>query len=154
MRIGVLAEKTGVSVRALRYYEEQRLLSAMRSASGQRHYPDSAVERVRLIQQLYAAGLASKTILELLPCVDAEVSTPESMARLIAERDRITAQIDSLMATRDRLDAVIHAAVDSSESCSSEALAEHLHRRSASGSRPDPAQAPLLAPAGQATPGS
>ena len=64
--------KTGVSVRALRYYEEQGLLAAARSNSGQRHYPDSAVDRVQLIQQLYAAGLSSKTILDLLPCVDAE----------------------------------------------------------------------------------
>lgn len=119
MRIGELAERTGVSVRALRYYEEQHLLPALRSESGQRRYPDSAVERVHLIQQLYAAGLSSKTILELLPCVDAGVSTPESMARLIAERDRINAQIDGLIAARDRLDAVIDAAGNSASSCSS-----------------------------------
>lgn len=70
MRIGEVAERAGVSVRALRYYEEQRLLPADRSAGGQRQYPDSAVERVRLIQQLYAAGLASATVREVLPCVD------------------------------------------------------------------------------------
>lgn len=69
MRIGELATKAGVSVRALRYYEEQQLLTSERSASGQRHYVDSAVDRVRLIQQLYAAGLPSRTIVELLPCV-------------------------------------------------------------------------------------
>jgi DNA-binding transcriptional MerR regulator len=119
MRIGELAGKTGVSVRALRYYEEQNLLSALRSDSGQRLYPDTAVERVRLIQQLYAAGLSSKTILDLLPCVDAGVSTPESMARLIAERDRINLQIGDLITTRDRLDAVIDAAGSPSASCSS-----------------------------------
>ena len=110
MRIGVLAAEAGVSVRALRYYEEQGLLYAQRSDSGQRHYPGTAVERVRLIQQLYAAGLASRTIRDLMPCVDAGVSTPETMARLIAERDRINRQITDLMATRDRLDHVIDAA--------------------------------------------
>jgi DNA-binding transcriptional MerR regulator len=119
MRIGELAGKTGVSVRALRYYEEQNLLSALRSDSGQRLYPDTAVERVRLIQQLYAAGLSSKTILDLLPCVDAGISTPESTARLIAERDRINQQIGDLITTRDRLDAVIDAAGSPSGSCSS-----------------------------------
>ncbi|WIM93514.1 MerR family transcriptional regulator [Actinoplanes oblitus] len=107
MRIGELADRTGVSVRALRYYEEQQLLYAVRSPSGQRHYPDTAVERVHLIQQLYAAGLSSRTIHDLLPCVDAGVSTPESAARLVAERDRIDEQIAGLIATRDRLDAVI-----------------------------------------------
>jgi DNA-binding transcriptional MerR regulator len=107
MRIGELAAQAGVSVRALRYYEEQGLLTTTRSPSGQRHYPDQAMDRVLLIQQLYAAGLTSSTILELLPCVDASTSTPESAARLAAERERIDQQIRGLLATRDRLDAVI-----------------------------------------------
>jgi DNA-binding transcriptional MerR regulator len=129
MRIGELAEKTGVSVRALRYYEEQSLLSALRSDSGQRLYPDTAVDRVRLIQQLYAAGLSSKTILDLLPCVDAGVSTPESMARLTAERDRINLQIGDLITTRDRLNAVIDAAGASSASCSSAGIVVNADAR-------------------------
>lgn len=107
MRIGELADKAGVSVRALRYYEEQRLLAAQRTTSGQRTYPPAAVDRVQLIQQLYAAGLTSRTILELLPCVDARVNTPESRALLAAERERINQQIIGLRKTLDRLDAVI-----------------------------------------------
>lgn len=110
MRIGEVAAKAGVSTRALRYYEEQQLLNSVRSSSGQRHYPDSAVERVRWIQQLYAAGLGSKAIAELLPCVHSGVATPDMIARLTAERTRIEAQIADLTATRDRLDAVITAA--------------------------------------------
>ncbi|GIF25143.1 DNA-binding transcriptional MerR regulator [Actinoplanes tereljensis] len=107
MRIGELATQAGVSVRALRYYEEQGLLGSVRSPSGQRHYVEAAVDRVQLIQHLYAAGLASRTIAELLPCVDAQVSTPESRATLSAERDRIDRQITELIQTRDRLDAII-----------------------------------------------
>jgi len=112
MRIGELAGTAGVSVRALRYYEEQGLLASQRTPRGQRTYPPAALDRVQLIQQLYAAGLSSQTILELLPCVDRGVSTPESQARLAAERDRIDQQITGLLATRDRLDAVIAAAAD------------------------------------------
>ncbi|MFD1539958.1 MerR family transcriptional regulator [Nonomuraea guangzhouensis] len=107
MRIGELAARSGVSVRALRYYEEQGLLNANRSASGQRHYPEPAADRVQLIQMLYSAGLSSRTIAELLPCVEAKVSTPESRAPLAAERERIDAQIAALTRTRDRLDTVI-----------------------------------------------
>lgn len=109
MRIGDLATRTRVSVRALRYYEEQGLLASTRSGSGQRLYADAAVNRVRLIQQLYGAGLSSKTIAELLPCVDAKVSTPESRKRLVAERDRINTQIAELITARDRLDDIIEA---------------------------------------------
>ena len=107
MRIGELATKGGVSVRALRYYEEQGLLTSVRSPSGQRLYADEAADRVRLIQNLYAAGLTSSTIADLLPCVDAKVSTPESRAILAAERDRIDRQIIELTTARDRLDQVI-----------------------------------------------
>src|ERR1041384_618552 len=96
MRIGELATRTGVSVRALRYYEEQELLGAVRSSGGQRQYPDHAVERVDLIQLLYAAGLSSRTVRSLLPCVDSGSSTPQSRAILAAERTRIDHQIAEL----------------------------------------------------------
>lgn len=118
MRIGDLAERTGVSVRALRYYEQQGLLGAERSARGQRLYPDTAEDRVRLIQQLYAAGLSSRTILDLLPCVTAKVSTPESRALLAAERDRIDEKIAELTQARDRLDAVILLSTNPASGCS------------------------------------
>ncbi|WP_329265907.1 MerR family transcriptional regulator [Streptomyces sp. NBC_01478] len=107
MRIGELASRVGVSVRALRYYEEQDLLASARSPSGQRQYPDSAVDRVQLIQQLYSAGLSSRAIVELLPCVETGDVTPELLDRLSAERGRIDAQVSTLVKTRDRLDAII-----------------------------------------------
>ncbi|MEU8789617.1 MerR family transcriptional regulator [Streptomyces sp. NPDC048643] len=107
MRIGELATRTQVSVRALRYYEEQSLLAAERSPSGQRHYSADAVDRVLLIQQLYAAGLPSRTIADLMPCVIDGNATPELLGRLAAERDRLDRQITDLAATRARLDSVI-----------------------------------------------
>lgn len=107
MRIGELAAKTGVAVRSLRYYEEQGLLWSVRGSGGQRQYSDGAVERVDLIQLLYSAGLSSKTILGLLPCVEAKVNTPESRAALAAERERIDRQITELVRARDKLDEVI-----------------------------------------------
>lgn len=107
MRIGELAAKTGVSVRALRYYEEQKLLPAQRTPSGQRSYPALAVDRVHLIQQLYAAGLPSKSILALLPCVETGEASPEVFEWLSAERARIDTQINDLITTRAKLDAII-----------------------------------------------
>ncbi|MFI1379623.1 MerR family transcriptional regulator [Embleya sp. NPDC020886] len=110
MRIGDLATRAGVSVRALRYYEERNLLASERSPGGQRQYPDSAVDRVRLIQQLYAAGLPSKSIADLLPCVVNGEATPELLDRLSAERDRIDSRIGDLVSARDRLSTVMAAA--------------------------------------------
>jgi DNA-binding transcriptional MerR regulator len=94
-------------VRALRYNEEQGLLSAGRSPSGQRQYPESAVDRVRLVRQLYAAGLSSRTIAELLPRVVDGRATPALLDRLAEERDRIDTQVAELLSTRARLDSVI-----------------------------------------------
>jgi len=107
MRIGELAVRTGASVRSLRYYEQQNLLASERSRSGQRHFPDSAVDRVALIRQLHAAGLSSKSILELLPCVVNGRATPELLDRLSAERDRIDRQIGDLVTARNRLETVL-----------------------------------------------
>ncbi|MFA3843307.1 MerR family transcriptional regulator [Streptomyces aureus] len=107
MRIGELATRTGVSVRALRYYEEHDLLAAERSPSGQRLYAADAVDRVRLIQQLYAASLSSRTIVELLPCVVDGNATPDLLDRLSTERDHIDNRIAELADTRNRLDSVI-----------------------------------------------
>jgi DNA-binding transcriptional MerR regulator len=109
VRIGVLAERAGVSVRSLRYYEDQGLLTSTRSPSGQRHYPEDAIERVRFLQRLYAAGLSSRTIAELLPCVDSpsDDNTEAAFHRMLEERDNLTTHIDELVRARDVLDELI-----------------------------------------------
>lgn len=111
MRIGELAERAGVSVRSLRYYEEQGLLTSDRSRSGQRHYTEDAVERVRFLRRLYAAGLSSRTIVEVLPCVDSPSAenTDAAYLRMVEERDHLTAHIEELIRTRDALDHLIEA---------------------------------------------
>ena len=109
MRIGEVAAQAGVSVRALRYYEEQGLLTAERSPGGQREYAPGTVERVRFIQHLYAAGLGSKAVVGILPCMEHGTLTDEMHERLLAERARVQALLDDLTATRDKLDHVIRA---------------------------------------------
>ncbi|NQX28105.1 hypothetical protein HQQ81_12205 [Microbacteriaceae bacterium VKM Ac-2854] len=54
-------------------------------------YPESAVEQVWLIQQFFTAGLASRTIRQLLPCVDSGQASAEVFELLESERDRISA---------------------------------------------------------------
>jgi DNA-binding transcriptional MerR regulator len=110
MRIGDLAVAAGVSTRALRYYEEQGMLTAHRTAGGHRDYAPDAVERVRWIKRLFAAGLSSKAILGLPPCAASGVDVETIVERLNNERSRIDAQIRELTATRDSLDGLIAAA--------------------------------------------
>ncbi|MFJ4654498.1 MerR family transcriptional regulator [Nocardia sp. NPDC088792] len=110
MRIGELAYRAGVSVRALRYYEEQELLIPERTASGQRVYTEEAVERVRIFQLFYAAGLGSRTIAKLLPCIDTGRTTPTQRDELLAERGRLAGNIATMTNALHRLDDLITAA--------------------------------------------
>jgi DNA-binding transcriptional MerR regulator len=109
VRIGELSTRTGASVRSLRYYEEQGLLTSVRSSGAQRLYRDADVERVRLLQRLYGAGLSSRTIAAVLPCVDVPSTgaSDDAYARLVEERDRLDAHILDLARTRDALDDLI-----------------------------------------------
>ena len=116
MRIGELAERTGVSVRSLRYYEQQGLLASERTPGGHREYPARAVDRVIRIQELFAAGLSSKKIALMLPCMrdadggPSEIATPRLVDDLTAERARIDRLISDLARSREVLDEVIEAA--------------------------------------------
>lgn len=110
MRIGELAERAGVSTRALRYYEEQLLLSPQRNSGGQRVYSETAVDRVKLIQQLYSAGLGSRLIAVLLPAIDDRSVSPELRERLLHEHARIKAKTAELQAADRRLDVLIELA--------------------------------------------
>lgn len=112
MRIGELAERTGVSVRMLRYYEQQGLLTSARTAGGQRVYGPAEPERVELLRTLFAAGLSSRSIAEVLPCTDTpsrQSAADDAYLALRRERDRLTAAMDALAAARDGLDRLIAA---------------------------------------------
>lgn len=116
MRIGELARRTGVSERSLRYYEQQGLLESDRTPGGHREYVERAVDRVVRIQIMYAAGLSSRTIADMLPCMHDddggpnEATTETLAAELRIERERIDGQIADLLRTREILDEVIEAA--------------------------------------------
>ncbi len=112
MRIGELSQRTGVSSRSLRYYEQQGLLTSSRSAAGQRHYSDAEVERVTLIRQLFDAGMSSRVIAAVLPCVETPGDpgvVEAAFATMQRERDRIDAELARLTEARNALDTVMAA---------------------------------------------
>jgi DNA-binding transcriptional MerR regulator len=70
MRIGELAQRTGVSRRSLRYYEQHDLLHARRATNGWRVYDEAAVRRVRNIAELIGTGLTMEGVKRLEPCLE------------------------------------------------------------------------------------
>lgn len=111
MRIGELAARTGVSTRSLRYYEQQGLLVSARSATGQRHYEEGHIDRVRTIQAYLTAGVPSRTIAEMVPCMNSPSLREARRAAEVMdrERQRLSESIDNLTTARTVLDALIEA---------------------------------------------
>ncbi len=104
MLIGELAERAGVSTRALRHYEKQGLLPARRASNGYREYREEDLRLVAEIRALLSAGFTLRDARPFVDCLRAghEVGAacPESVAvsrRKIAEID---AQIRDLIRRR------------------------------------------------------
>ncbi|MEU4830263.1 MerR family transcriptional regulator [Streptosporangium sp. NPDC023615] len=94
MRIGELARRAGVSPRALRYYEQQGLISARRSSNGYREYGEADLRLVSEIRSLLAVGFTLDDARPFVACLraghDSGGSCPESVAvyrRKLAEID-------------------------------------------------------------------
>ena len=67
LNIGQLAQRTGVTVETVRFYEKRGLIAApQRSDSGYRQYTPETVKRVRFIQRAKEVGFTLKNIGELL----------------------------------------------------------------------------------------
>lgn len=95
MQIGELAKRTGVSVSALRYYEQIGLLPASeRRISGYRLFSEESVERVQFIRRAKALGFSLKEIRSVLALCD-EKASPCELASTLAHRKLL--KIDKLI---------------------------------------------------------
>ncbi|RZS41121.1 DNA-binding transcriptional MerR regulator [Herbihabitans rhizosphaerae] len=109
MRIGELAERTGTARRLLRYYEEQGLIKPTRAPNGYREYDESTVDRVVQIKGLLGAGLPTRIIKQILPCLDDprgiqfDRATQETLELLERERESMTGRIQCLTRNRDAI---------------------------------------------------
>ncbi|WP_043843755.1 MerR family transcriptional regulator [Amycolatopsis taiwanensis] len=115
MQIGELARRTGVSRRALRYYEQHDLLHSRRGPNGWRDYDEAAVDRVLRIAEMIGNGLTLDGVKQLAPCLDMHHSSncddpglplqtyqdrlavlDDRLARLQHHRGRLIDQIQAL----------------------------------------------------------
>lgn len=108
LRVGELSSRTGVSPRLIRYYENQGLLKAERSSTGQRLFEEAAVDHVRHIRLLLEAGLPTRIITELLDCVhDPRRLEPCAMPTLVEHLRAHDERIAELVSTRHALRGLI-----------------------------------------------
>ncbi|WCT75232.1 MerR family transcriptional regulator [Sphingomonas naphthae] len=111
--IADVARRTGLTARALRFYEGRGLVRPLRSASGRRLYAPDDIERLGRIVALKAAGfsladigrlLAHKTI-DLAALVEAQLQALDARAAELASARRLLLSAKSRIDRGEPLDA-------------------------------------------------
>ena len=95
LRVGELAERAGVTVRALHHYEAVGLLTPSRTDAGHRRYGAAEVERLQQITSLRALGLSLDQIRDAIdaPHFDPAAVVERQRAALGAEAARLGAPV-------------------------------------------------------------
>ncbi|MEU6012038.1 MerR family transcriptional regulator [Streptomyces sp. NPDC047453] len=107
MRSGEAAAAAGVTVKALRYYENCGLLSPRRAANGYRYYTAEDVRLAKEISSLASLGLTSKETQPFLACLRAGHDEGDHCAESLAAYQQKIDALDLLVArlthSRDQL---------------------------------------------------
>ena len=110
MRISELADKVGVPVSTVLYYERIGLLAApARTGSGYREYDDDSARQFLFVTRARKLGLTCEQIVELLPIWGGTNCTPthDEVGRLIDDKKaEIGARIRELTTFAAQLDSV------------------------------------------------
>ena len=113
LQIGEVAERAALSLRTVRYYEEQGLVRpARRSDGGFRLYTEEQVQRLLLIKQMKPLDFTVEQMRELLAARDALAADPAdaaARATVAAFAEDVAARVVKL---RDRLAAAERFAAD------------------------------------------
>src|SRR5580692_1943753 len=98
LSIGEVAERAGVGIDTVRYYERRGVLPpAERRSSGYRAFKPQTVERILFVKELQALGFTLEELVALLRLVDTSAASCESArGYVIATLHRIDAKIEAL----------------------------------------------------------
>lgn len=99
LTIGAVANRTGLSVHALRFYERQRLLIGpiSRSAGGRRHYAESDVEWLLICVKLRESGMPLSDLQRFAELArQGPGNEAERLQLLDTHNKRVEAQIQAL----------------------------------------------------------
>lgn len=110
MRIPELARRSGLPVRTVRYYADQRLIAAQTTESGYRVFDDRSLRQLRFIRRLQRLGLPLADIAALLRDADrlsCGQSSKALVSRLRRQLDAIESQLEELVAVRHELTALV-----------------------------------------------
>jgi DNA-binding transcriptional MerR regulator len=111
LKIGEVAQRSGVSIDAIRYYERRGVLPrADRTASGYRVFGEESVARLGLVRRLQDLGFTLDEVVDGLQAHDLGGATCASERwRLEQIDDRIASKIKDLQRTRRSIRAALAA---------------------------------------------
>ena len=117
--IGQVADRSGVSVSALHFYESIGLISSRRTSGNQRRFHRSVLRRLAVIQAAKRVGVPLSSISRVFANLPRDgVPSQEDWQRLSGEwQQEIKTRIDGLMALRDRLGGCIGCGCLSLDEC-------------------------------------
>ena len=117
--IGQLADRTGLAVSAIRFYEEKGLVHPGRNAGGQRRFERSDIRRLSFVLSAQQLGFSIAEIrAQLDPLPRGRAPTHADWQRISeAMRDALNAKIRGLTLLRDKLDGCIGCGCLSLERC-------------------------------------
>lgn len=110
MKIGELAEASGVSVRSIRHYDQHGMLASSRSGNGYRAFQPVSVNQVKQIQRLIAAGFSLEEIRSFPECmllIEGALACPETSEIQRKRLAILDKQIEMLDKQRSRLRAML-----------------------------------------------
>ena len=109
LRSGSVARATGVSADTIRYYERIGVLPrALRTEAGYRCYPETAVERVRVVQRALRIGFTLAELAEVLKARDRGGAPCRRVFELAQEKLKaIRANIEAMQRTEKYLQLVL-----------------------------------------------
>ncbi len=119
MSVGQLAERSGVAVSTLHFYETKGLIASRRNQSNHRRYPREVLRRVAVIRVAQRAGIPLAQIREALANLpDGRTPTASDWQHLSGQwKAELDARIAHLTELRDQLGGCIGCGCLSLDSC-------------------------------------
>lgn len=119
MTIGDLAERTGLTVSAIRFYETKGLVTPARNAGGQRRYLRSDIRRLSFVQVSQQLGFSIDEIRSALATLpQGRTPTQKDWERISRDfRDQLDERIARLTRLRDYLSGCIGCGCLSMKKC-------------------------------------
>lgn len=128
LSIGDVAKRTGLKVSAIRYYEEEGLIQALRSRGGNRRFLRAEIRKVSFIAISQKLGFSLSEIRHHLSSLPLErAPTKADWEKISGDfRDVLNARIAAIERLRDRLDGCIGCGCLSLENCAIYNASDHL----------------------------